>query len=48
MFGLSVEDDIFKLELVNFSKTSYNFVDFSENIKTEMKMYSLIGVKLKC
>ena len=40
-FGSSVGDEIFKLELVDFSKTSYNiFLTFQKKTKTEMKNLS--------
>ena len=49
IFSLSVEDENFKLELVDFLKISYKFCWFFRKRlkKIEIKKYNLVGVKLK-
>ena len=49
-FDSPVEDEIFKLELVDFSKTIYIYIyifTFQKKDKNRYEMYSLVGVKLK-
>ena len=42
-FGVTVEVEIFKLELIDFLKISYNFcnIDFLKKDKTEIKNLNL-------
>ena len=45
VFDSPAENEIFKLELIDFLKTNYNFcLNFQKKTKTVMKMYNLVEV----